>query len=58
MLGIGDFYYELAVKIVEICYSSRAETGGLLEMNILISKLKKIRGTSKPSEIITEYTTF
>ena len=44
MLGIGDFYYELAVQIVEICFSMRAETGGLLEMNFLISKLKNMRG--------------
>lgn len=46
MLGIGDFYYELAVQIVEICFSMRAETGGLLEMSVLISKLKKMRGSS------------
>ena len=44
MLGIGDFYYELAVQIVEICFSMRAETGGLLEMSFLISKLKRMRG--------------
>lgn len=52
MLGIGDFYYELAVQIVEICFSMRAETGGLLEMNFLISKLKKMRGNQ--SEITEE----
>lgn len=52
MLGIGDFYYELAVQIVEICFSMRAETGGLLEMNFLISKLKKMRGNK--SEITEE----
>ena len=55
MLGIGDFYYELAVQIVEVCYSTRAETGGLLEMNALISKLKQIRSSSNPTEFITEY---
>lgn len=45
MLGIGDFYYELAVQIVEICFSMRAETGGLLEMNILLGQLKRMRGS-------------
>jgi len=52
MLGIGDFYYELAVQVVEICFSMRAETGGLLEMSVLLSKLKKMRGTE--SQIIEE----
>lgn len=52
MLGIGDFYYELAVQIVEICFSMRVETGGLLEMSVLISKLKKMRGSS--AEITVE----
>lgn len=52
MLGIGDFYYELAVQIVEICFSMRAETGGLLEMSVLLSKLKKMRGSE--SQIIEE----
>ena len=52
ILGIGDFYYELAVQIIEICFSMRAETGGLLEMNLLISKLKVMRGNK--SEITVE----
>lgn len=47
MLGIGDFYYELAVQIVEICFSMRVETGGLLEINVLLSKLKKMRNRAE-----------
>ena len=52
MLGIGDFYYELAVQIVEICFSMRVETGGLLEMTILLKKLRALR--PKSSAEITE----
>ena len=32
MLGIGDFYYELAVQIVDICFCTRADNGGLMGM--------------------------
>ena len=55
ILGIGDFYYELAVQIVEICFSMRAETGGLLEINFLLSKIKEMRGEGRGNEAdITE----
>lgn len=52
MLGIGDFYYELAVQIIEICFSMRAETGGLLEMSVLLAKLKRMRNNK--AEITVE----
>ena len=52
MLGIGDFYYELAVQIVEICFSMREETGGLIEMILLLKKLRVLR--QKTSSEITE----
>ena len=58
ILGIGDFYYELAVQIVEICFSMRVETGGFLEINVLISKLKKMRNRAEKDDNnsdITEY---
>lgn len=53
ILGIGDFYYELAVQIVEICYSLRAETGGLLEMRVLLDKLKRMR-SDKTTQLTEE----
>lgn len=52
ILGIGDFYYELAVQIVEVCFSLRAETGGLIEMRVLKEKLKKMRNCD--NNLITE----
>jgi len=39
MLGMGDFYYELGVQIIEICLLKRAFTGGLMEMTTLLSEL-------------------
>jgi len=39
ILGIGDFYYELGVKIVEACLKVREETGGLVELQLLKRKL-------------------
>lgn len=30
MLGIGEFYYELSVKVAEVCLASRSRNGGII----------------------------
>lgn len=42
-LGLGDFYYELAVQVAEICYKSRAENGGLMLVSLVYEKIKQRR---------------
>ena len=40
MLGVGDFYYELAVRIVELSLAARAAgSGGLLSITELVHRL-------------------
>lgn len=29
MLGVGDFYYELGVQIIEVCLALKHRNGGL-----------------------------
>ncbi|KAL7545203.1 hypothetical protein ACHAWF_008554 [Thalassiosira exigua] len=44
MLGIGEFYYELSVKVAEVCLASRSRNGGIIQ----VSEVKDIltqRGT-------------
>ncbi len=43
-LGIGNFYYELAVQVIEICFSTREQNGGLIELRALLEKLERFRG--------------
>jgi len=43
LLGVGDFYYELAVQIVEICMYTRPVNGGLIDIEILRGMLFKKR---------------
>lgn len=40
VLGVGDFYYELAVQIVEICLATRSENGGLMTLRELLQRLQ------------------
>ena len=47
MLGFGDFYYELAVQIVEVCMAASHRTGGLMEICDLRHRLIKSRGSKR-----------
>jgi len=43
MLGVGDFYYELGVKAVEICIATRPVNGGIMTLRELHQKLMKTK---------------
>lgn len=47
VLGMGDFYYELAVKVAEVCYASRTKNGGIISVaeakSILSSRKTKFQ---------------
>ena len=30
MLGVGDFYYELGVQVIEVCLATSHRNGGML----------------------------
>lgn len=44
MLGIGEFYYELAVKVAEVCIASRSRNGGIISV-AEVKQILKQRGT-------------
>lgn len=39
VLGIGDFYYELAVQIVEVCMATTHKNGGIIGLDELRDRL-------------------
>lgn len=43
MLGVGDFYYELGVQIVELCVATSHRNGGVLSLEEVIRKLNHRR---------------
>lgn len=47
VLGVGDFYYELAVQVVEVCVAATARTGGLMQLDELNRRVNKSRGSNK-----------
>ena len=42
-LGVGDFYYELGVQIIEICIATRPMNGGLIQIDDLRTRVNKTR---------------
>ena len=50
---MGDFYYELAVQVIEVCLTTRGANGGLIGMEELLSRLNAKRGRN--AQEISEY---
>lgn len=45
ILGVGDFYFELAVQVVNVCLATRPFNGGLLDLAELQRHLIQMRGS-------------
>jgi hypothetical protein len=56
-LGVGEFYYELSVQIVEVCMALAHRTGGLMTLDDVRARVIKSRG-GKDAQNITKYVTF
>ncbi|PNF15283.1 Vacuolar-sorting protein SNF8 [Cryptotermes secundus] len=53
VLGIGDFYYELSVQIVEVCLATNYKNGGLISLDELRQRLIQARGRNKQHQEIS-----
>jgi len=47
LLGVGDFYYELAVQVVEVCMATCHRTGGFMQLRDLVQRVKASRNVAK-----------
>lgn len=54
LLGVGDFYYELSVQIMDICLGTRDSNGGLISLDELVQRLHALRGKSSQSITIDD----
>lgn len=53
VLGVGDFYYELAVQIVEVCVATSEQNGGLISLDELLLRVRKARGKSRSAQDVS-----
>lgn len=56
MLGgsVNDFYFELAVRVVEVCRETRAENGGMISVAEVVQRVQKGKGVGGGMEV-SEY---
>jgi ESCRT-II complex subunit VPS22 len=50
-VGMGDFYYELAVKIAEICFATRSKNGGILSVQEVHQTLNRKKDIYSAADI-------
>lgn len=48
LLGLGDYYYELGVQIIDVCISTRDLNGGTMDMDELIKMVQRLRTGRHP----------
>ncbi|XP_030846214.1 vacuolar-sorting protein SNF8-like [Strongylocentrotus purpuratus] len=53
MLGVGDFYYEIGVQIIEVCLATQHRNGGLMNLEELLHKVRKTRGQTKQAQDVS-----
>jgi ESCRT-II complex subunit VPS22 len=51
--SVNDFYFELAVRVVEVCGETRGENGGLIELRKVRERIMK--GRMEGSSEVTEF---
>lgn len=54
MLGVGDFYYELGVQVVEVCLATSHRNGGLMSLEELRDRVARSRGSLARQEEISQ----
>ena len=47
LLGVGDFYYELAVQVTEVCMATSHRTGGFMQLTDLLARVKNSRNVAR-----------
>ena len=46
-VGIGDFYYELSVKVAEVCFATRTKNGGIMAVSEVCDTLNRTHSDNR-----------
>nr|CAG4651164.1 EOG090X09XM [Simocephalus serrulatus]SVE94373.1 EOG090X09XM [Simocephalus serrulatus] len=53
LLGVGDFYFEIGVQVIEVCLATSPKNGGLITLGELRQRLIKARGKAQHHQQIS-----
>ena len=48
---MNDFYFELAVRVVEVCRDTKSENGGMIAVGEIVTRVQKGRGIGSGMEV-------
>jgi len=51
LLGVGDYYFEIAVRVIDLCVRGRRVTGGIMPLDELVLKLNLRSAASKSAAV-------
>jgi ESCRT-II complex subunit VPS22 len=51
ILGVGDFYHELSIKVIEVCMKQKRSNGGLLELSEVLEQVRRTYKGKNPPKI-------
>ncbi|KAI8870541.1 winged helix DNA-binding domain-containing protein [Ramicandelaber brevisporus] len=52
LFGVGEFYHELGIQIIEACLQSRKLDGGLTELSIVKRRVEKMRAAPRKGRVV------
>jgi len=52
LLGVGDFYYELGVQIIQICLLTRSINGGMITVVDMLNRIRSSNVASRRDGIV------
>lgn len=53
VLGVGEFYFELGVIIIQICLQTRSENGGIISLNVLLDRVREYRKRQRKAQVVS-----
>lgn len=53
LLGVGEFYHELSIKVIDVCLSQKRKHGGMVPIEDVLEGVKKTYGKEKVPKIST-----
>lgn len=51
LLGVGEFYHELSIKVIDVCVSHKNKNGGMIPIEDVLDGVKKTYGKEKAPKI-------
>ncbi len=53
VLGVGNFYFEIGIVIIQTCLQTRSANGGVISLQTLLQRVRAYRKQTKNEQMIS-----